>query len=289
MFLNLGDVNLHDTAQLNMAAVSNAGRLTAFGSAVRANLVDNIGLVDVVAGSTLSAPLFDTNAGTVQVDGTLRVGPNFLLTDTAFLAAATGSTFTNLSSGMLTGNGSIIVNGGVGTVDNFGTIAPGGVGTVGTLALGSNLIMEGGSTLATDIVTTGSHDVLQVSGTATTGGSVAVSYQSGTMFSSGESFRVLQAGALDASSLPPVDKPELVSAASGNDMLLVAIASYPSSTVVPPTQTSGEQQSGARQVDSQVVTFSQFFTEMFEQQNQEDKKDTRFGKDDIVITDTACK
>jgi hypothetical protein len=41
-----------------------------------------------------------------------------------------------------------------------------------------------------------------------------------------------------------------------------------------------------QQLGSQVVQFAQLFVQMSDQQ---DSDETRIGKDDIVITDTACK
>jgi hypothetical protein len=42
-----------------------------------------------------------------------------------------------------------------------------------------------------------------------------------------------------------------------------------------------------QQVSNQVVTFAQLFVQ--EAQQQDDKQDGPAGKDDIVISDNACK
>ena len=53
-----------------------------------------------------------------------------------------------------------------------------------------------------------------------------------------------------------------------------------------PAQPTAAQQQAAHQVTNQLVEFAQLFVQMSDQQ---DTDDTRIGKDDIVITDTACK
>jgi hypothetical protein len=220
----------------------------------------------------LSATGFTSNAGVVQVDGTLAIGGFSAApasTDCAsceLQVAVTGPAFTNEASGTLTGNGNIIVAGGAGTLDNFGTIAPGTDGTVGTLSLTSNLVMEPGSTVRADLFSASSHDVINVSGTAVTGGAYAVTYQPGVSFSAGDVFSMLRAGALDATTLPTVNKPELTPATRGNAFVLAAQA--------PPLD-----EAAIRQMRNESILFAERFLQ--------DDID-RIGKDDIVVTDTAC-
>lgn len=288
-FRNMGGsshVNLYDTASLApLGGVENKGRITSFGvNAVK--VTQNLGLLEVAAGGRLSTPLF-ANEGTVKVDGILEAGPPpSLLIDcvsACVLAAATapGGTFTNLAGGVITGNGTLVVGGGLGIVDNYGTIAPGGEGTVGTLTLDGSLAMQSGSTVATDLLGASSFDVLKVSGTTTTGGSYAINYLPGASFAAGTTFRVLESGALDATTLPSVSVPELSAASSGNDLLMVAGKDFPSA---PPPAAPQEQQA-AQQMNNQVVTFAELFIEESEKQDEE----KRIGRDDIVVTDTSCK
>ena len=292
VFRNASDVNLYDTGYLTMAAVENAGRLRAFGSQVGATLTKNTGLVEVNAGSALNAASFFDNAGALVVNGTLNIGssavppapvPAPAPAPVPLLAAAVGpgAVFTNQASGTVSGSGTINVDQGTGTVDNFGTLAPGGTGVVGQLRIGGSLVMEAGSTLAADVVNTASYDSVVVSGTAQSGGSVAANYLPGTSFAAGDSFRVLQSAALDAATVPPVDKPELLAQASGNDLLLVAAAPYPAVAPAPPPL-GAVQQEAQQQSNNQVTTF----LTLFEQLQEEDVH--RIGKDDIVVTDTAC-
>jgi filamentous hemagglutinin family protein len=276
-FQNNKELQLLDSAQL-LLNVSNGGRLASFGGNY-ANLVANTGTVEVDAASTLSTGDFVSNAGMVIVNGTLRIGdPAPVRTpalDLPLALALAPATFSNL--GTLSGNGNIVVSDGAGTVDNFGTIAPGGGGAVGTLTLTGNLVMESGSTYAADLVNPGSHDVLQVTGATTAGGGFAVNYLDGATFSVGDVFRMIQSGSPTAAgSTPGVDKPHLSGRLSGSEVQLVAAMAYPSEITA------------VQQANNQAVTFADLFVQMAEQQQLEDKKDTRIGKDDIVVTDTAC-
>jgi len=298
-FQNNGTVDLYDSSRL-MAndGVVNAGVLTANGNGAIATILQNTGTVDVKPGATLTVPVwtasddttqlsFVANDGTLNVDGTLTIAT---LSPPTF--APTPGVFANNASGVISGTGTIVLDDGTSTLDNFGKIAPAGVGTVGTLTLNANLVMESGSTLAADLLNTSSYDNLVVTGSTTSGGGVAVNYLSGATFAAGDSFRVVQSASLDATTLPTVDQPELRSQAGGNDLLLVAVSGYPPpppppsapppppAPVAPPDQVNAQQQT-----NNQVVTFAELFVQMSEQQ-QEDKKG--IGKDDIVVTDTAC-
>lgn len=290
-FKNNSVVELHDTGSLYpVFGLANAGRLSSFGSATMANLTLNeaTGIVEVVAGSTLATPAFLFNQGKVVVNGTLRTGdpvPPPATEGPVALAAPTSPLFTNDTTGTLTGNGTLVVGAGAGTVQNLGKIAPGDLGAVGTLTVDANLVMEAGSTFAADVVNTASHDRLVVTGTTTTGGTVAANYLAGAAFAAGDTFRVLQSGAQDPVAVPTVDKPELLARASGNELLLVARASYPAAPPPPPAPApNADLQNGVQQANNQVTTFAELFVAMSEEQDREN----RIGKDDIVITETAC-
>ena len=218
------------------------------------------------------------------------------------VVAGGGATFSNRAPGVLSGNGTLVA-----TVDNFGTIAPGGLGTVGTLSIFGNLVMEPGSLIAADLVDPGNHDKLLVSGTIRSGGSFAVNYPGGASFSTGDRFPVLQSGALDATTVPVVNKAELLATASGNDLVLVATAPVPPVVTVPPVENvppivtvppvvtvppatgpiAGPdlraQQAGALQVvNNQAAAFAELFARRLDETS-----DKRMG-DGIVLTDTAC-
>ena len=72
-------------------------------------------------------------------------------------------------------------------------------------------------------------------------------------------------------------------------MQLVAQAGYPPPPPPPPppAPAPGADAQGAQQVtNNQVVTFAELFVQMSDQQQEAD--DRRIGKDDIVVTDSAC-
>jgi hypothetical protein len=62
---------------------------------------------------------------------------------------------------------------------------------------------------------------------------------------------------------------------------MVALVRLPPPPPPPPPPTTG-------QVNNQVVTFAQLFVQEALRQ-QDDSKDKDIGRDDIVVTDTACK
>lgn len=90
------------------------------------------------------------------------------------LAANTGvsssGAFVNQADGVLTGSGKFSATGLLGKVDNYGTIAPGAVGTVGTLSIGGNLMLQSDSQLLFDLQSPSSYDRIAVSGTLMPGG-----------------------------------------------------------------------------------------------------------------------
>ncbi|RYY60419.1 MAG: hypothetical protein EOO24_59800, partial [Comamonadaceae bacterium] len=210
-FVNLGQgkVNLYGVSSLTPdGGVSNmqGAELNAFGAGTSAFLTSNTGKVTVAAGAQLAAPWFYDNQGTVQVDGTLAIG---YAGQPMRMMAMAPSGFTNAATGLLTGNGTLVVDGGSGTVFNYGKIAPGGEGQIGTFGITGGLVMEPGSTLAIDIGPNQTHDVLNVSGSTTTGGAISVTRLQGATFAAGDSFAVLQTAALDATTAPTVNVQEL--------------------------------------------------------------------------------
>lgn len=281
-FRNLSDLFLYGAASINVSlGVENKGRLTSFGDNL-VNLTENHGTVEVVAGSRLSTPGFLSNKGTLKVDGRLETGtpstpsepPSEVL---SAVPTVSGATFVNESTGVLTGNGTIAVDNGNGLVNNFGTINAGSIGGTGTLTIEGALAMQSGSTLGVDLESTTNFDVVKVTGTAATGGTVAVNLLPGGGFLQGDSFAVIQAGSLDASTLPAVNKPELTAAASGSNLVLVAQAA-----VLPGNSAE------TMEVGNQVVQFANLFVQESEQQRLDEVRENRIGRDDIVVTDTSC-
>ena len=137
--------------------------------------IGGTGEINVSAGST-----FDQNAwsqfGTVNLaGGTIQVS---------------GSAFTNF--GTINGNGTIRVGAGTGTFyNNGGTISPGGSGAIGTINVSGNLLLDSGSTLDIELAgipTSNNYDKINVTGNTTLDGTLRVSEISPHTVSAGQSY-----------------------------------------------------------------------------------------------------
>jgi hypothetical protein len=119
------------------------------------------------------------NNGIIDVHtGTLRLRDNFS------------------NAGTLTGNATLQV---VGTLTNNGTLAPGSFGA-GTLNLQGSLVQTAASKLAIDLTTLSAFDLLNISGSATLGGTLALNCLGACSFAAGDSFTILDAaGSLSGS------------------------------------------------------------------------------------------
>ena len=108
-----------------------------------------------------------------------------------------------------------------------------------------------------------------------------------TVPAAGDQFHVLQAGTLDGTTMPTVNKTELQPQATPTELLLVAASApqpAPPPSPAPSSQTETPQQANAlQQTNNYVVTFADLFVQMAIEQEPK-----RMGKDDIVVTDTAC-
>ncbi len=112
------------------------------------------------------------NNGTIDIRiGTLRLA----------------DTFSN--AGTLKGNATLQV---VGTLTNNGTLAPGSFGA-GTLNLQGSLVQTAASKLAIDLTTLSAFDLLNISGSATLGGTLALNCLGACSFAAGDSFTILDA------------------------------------------------------------------------------------------------
>lgn len=281
--VNGGELVLESDSGVDIdGGVRNLGLLKAVGISTDVHLVENTGTVHVAAGAELDAHAFESNQGVLDIHGIMEVDPGTIACDSACMALP--GVFRNEAGGTISGTGTLGVLGGSGTVDNAGKIAPGGVGSVGKLAIDGNLVMQSGSVLHTDLVNTLSHDVLVVSGMATAGGTVEVNHPAGSSIGAGDTFAVLQAAVLDSAAMPGTSGGSATASASGNNLVLRATAQVPApvpASAPTPAPTTLQQQA-QQQVAGQVVTFQQLFEQELEQQ------DSGIGKDDIVVTDTAC-
>ena len=122
----------------------------------------------------------NTHGGFTTINaGTLALGATATLPNTTNILVAAGATFdVSAVSGFTLGgsqaiSGSGTVNGSV--TDSGGSqFYPGGINTVGTLTITTNLTLAGGDTLNFDFSAGGSNDVINVGGTLTPNGATAI-------------------------------------------------------------------------------------------------------------------
>ncbi|HYE40074.1 MAG TPA: hypothetical protein VEB23_09095, partial [Ramlibacter sp.] len=268
------EIRMSGYSYLAPFSVENSGRIEVSSGEADLRLVKNTGTVDVLLGAELYANGFTSNEGTLNVNGTLWAGT--IACGECGFALPEG--LTNEAGGLITGTGTVVVGGGTGVLENDGKIAPGGVGSTGKLTIDGHLQMNAGSVLHVDLVNRLTHDILQVTGTAVTGGTVEVGHPAGTSIAAGDTFAVLRAASLASDTLPGVGSGQVVAGASGSDLVLRATAPLPA------TGGSGVPQGGAQQqVLGEIITFQQLFEQAA---NGDDEQ--RIGKDDIVVTDVAC-
>lgn len=137
--------------------------------------VNGLGGLSIAAAGDLTS-LIDVNqsGGRVAVDGMLTSAGDYSL-------------FAGLLSGSGTVNAPFVTN-------IAGGIAPGMMGTIGTLTIDGNLILSSGSALLVDLGASGSSDLLAVTGEANVGGVVAFAAVSPFATAAPTTFRILTAG-----------------------------------------------------------------------------------------------
>lgn len=158
------DVTLSNAGITTLGSVVEIDRLTVTGSA---------GL-NITADGSLSSLIDVTQAGgMVNIDGSLTsVGDYFLM------------------AGLLSGSGTLQTPF---LTSVMGGIAPGTIGTIGTLTVNGNTILSSGSTLMVDIGASGESDLLAVNGAADVGGNVVFSPVSGFQTTTPSTYRILTA------------------------------------------------------------------------------------------------
>jgi filamentous hemagglutinin family protein len=161
-----------------------------------------------------------------------------------------------------------------------GKLQPGGAGGIGTVRASGSLAFAGAGTMQLDVASLTSFDQLVAGGTVNTASTTALQV-------------VDQSGGTLVGSFSPV------SAASGSAITFAVPANWfvtPITSVSPYIITAGATPApapvatatvtgDALQVNDQLVTFAKVFLE--EAGRQDEVK--RIGKDDIVVTDTACR
>ncbi len=181
-FTNDGTINWQagNMFMISDSKLVNNGTMTAtgdnsinFGGGVNSTFTNN-GLIEKTAGSGTTTL---ANSGvTLDNNGTINV-----LSGTIALPVA----FTN--DGTLGGTGTFTST----NLTNGGTIAPGAAGATGTLALAGNYAQTAFGTLSSQLASTGSFDVFNISGTAGLNGTLALSCILGCAINTGDSFVLL--------------------------------------------------------------------------------------------------
>jgi subtilase-type serine protease len=139
------DVTLSAAGTTTLSSDVTIDRLTVVGAAgldIQAD-GDLTSLIDIMQGG-----------GTINVDGALRTSGDYLMI--AGILGGTGTVQTPFFTNIV------------------GAIAPGTMGTIGTLGIDGNAILSSGSTLMIDIGPDNTSDLLEISGGASIGGDVVV-------------------------------------------------------------------------------------------------------------------
>lgn len=139
----------------------------------RLNVSGPAGLSIAATGDLTSLIDVNQSGGRVAVDGMLTSAGDYSL-------------FTGILSGSGTVNAPFVNN-------IAGGIAPGTMGTIGTLTIDGNLILSSGSALLIDVGASGSSDLLAVTGEANVGGVVAFAVVSPFATATPTTFRILTA------------------------------------------------------------------------------------------------
>ena len=150
------------------------------------NLQGDVGLINVYAGGSFvnSGTLAKTSGEGVSNLASISVS-NTGTMDAQVGTIALPSGFVN--DGTLKGNGSFSTT----TLTNNGHIAPGA--SPGTLTLASHLVLGEAGSLDLELTSAASHDLLQVQGDVTLGGTLTLTCYGACQFSAGTDLRVLDA------------------------------------------------------------------------------------------------
>ena len=138
------DVTLNAAGTTTLDSSATIDRLTLAGTGT------GTGLTITSAGTLTSLMSVTQSAGVMTVNGRLVTGGDY-----------------GLVAGLLTGTGTIVTPY---LTSVMGAIAPGGIGTIGTLTVQGNLVLSSGSQLSIDIGANRTSDRLAVNGAANLGG-----------------------------------------------------------------------------------------------------------------------
>lgn len=174
----------------------------------------------------------------------------------------------------------------------YGKLKPGGAGGIGSATVTGDLLFANGGTMELDVASLTSFDTLDVSGIATTDASsfVTVKDLTGGTLSGTFGPTTLGTGSSLAFSLPT-----LWTVSTGQPYLISAVVAPPPPPPPPPPPAPApvsevlppDEKEAVEEANNNVTTFLALFQQEAAQQEQEAKKN-EIGKDDIVVTDTAC-
>lgn len=194
------------------------------------------------------------NAGIVTLNSTVTIDRFTILGASSQLTVNSGASLTSLidimhGTGIVQNNGTITTGGdylftsgllgGTGRVNTpfltsvMGNIAPGTLGTTGTLTVGGNVVMSSGSTFAVDLASGGISDRLAVvtgapgSGSANIGGRVIFSPVTGSVIRAGDIYTILTAqagvtGTFSSSALSAILAPRFTYTSNAVQVQLIA-------------------------------------------------------------------
>lgn len=166
----------------------------------------------------------------------------------------------------------------------YGKLLPGGAGGIGAVTATGDLQFLQGGTMEMDVASLTSFDTLQVAGMAMTDSASAVMVKD---LSGGTLSGSFQPTTLGGSSILSFALPQGWTVSSGQPYVITAApAPAPVASPSPAPAPGTPRVEEAKQETNNTLTT---FLDLFEQEveRQEDDKD-RIGKDDIVVTDTAC-
>ncbi len=203
------DVFAHSTLTLDagIALTTNDGNITLSGSGASftniPNLTVNNGGFTLANGQSFTTTTAFTNAGSLTIDAT-GGSDTFTATEaytqtagsTTLISGGTLASTTNtvtIQAGTLQGEGSV-----TGNLTDSGTLSPGTASAAGSIAISGNLTLGLGATLNIELAggtTPGTdYDQIAVSGTATLGGTLAVTAINSFVPANGDVFHVLTFG-----------------------------------------------------------------------------------------------
>lgn len=192
------DVTLSAAGTTTLSSVVTIDRLTVANAA---------GLNIAAAGNLTSLIDVTQTGGTVNVAGRLRSVGDY-----------------TLAAGLLTGTGTIQAPF---VTSIMGTIAPGGLGTIGTLTVDGSVVLSSATQFAVD-VGNGVSDRLAITGAASLGGRVIVSPVAGYTIKNGDTYRIVTSGGPisatfnSAAPISAILTPVLTTTANAVDMRITA-------------------------------------------------------------------